>query len=62
MYSTPQNLLLTVKKKAAITEHLKSIFEINELEENSVVSIMEITADDGKEYRTKVAGDNTRNG
>jgi len=34
----------------------------NELEENSVVSIMEITVDDWKVYRAKVESDITRNG
>ena len=34
----------------AISKHLKNIFESGELEENSVVSILEITANDGKKY------------
>ena len=37
----------------AISKHLKNIFEDGELSENSVVSIMEITAKDGKNYMTK---------
>ena len=37
----------------AINKHLKNIFENRELEENSVISKMEITASDGKKYQTK---------
>lgn len=37
----------------AISKHLKNIFKNGELSENSVVSIMEITAKDGKNYMTK---------
>jgi len=36
----------------AIGKHLKSIFESKELVENSVVSILETTAVDGKTYKT----------
>jgi hypothetical protein len=36
----------------AISKHLKNIFEENELNEKSVVSIMETTASDGKSYQT----------
>lgn len=38
----------------AISKHLKNIFEAGELEENSAVSKMEITASDGKKYKTSV--------
>ena len=38
----------------AISKHLKNIFEENELIKNSVVSKMEITAEDGKNYNTEV--------
>ena len=38
----------------AISKHLKNIFEEDELNKNSVVSKMEITADDGKNYNTEV--------
>ena len=38
----------------AISKHLKNIFEDNELDKNSVVSKMEITAEDGKNYNTEV--------
>ena len=38
----------------AISKHLKNIFEENELDKNLVVSKMEITADDGKNYNTEV--------
>lgn len=39
-------------QKAAISKHLKNIFEEGELVENSVVSKMETTAADGKKYKT----------
>jgi len=56
-----QNLWLTQKALStlfgvnvpAISKHIKNIFEINELDENSVVSKMEITATDGKNYKTQ---------
>ena len=37
--------------KPAISKHLKNIFDSNELDENSVVSILETTASDGKIYQ-----------
>ncbi len=37
----------------AISKHLKNIFLEKELDENSVVSILENTANDGKKYQTK---------
>ncbi len=37
----------------AISKHLKNIFESGELEENSVISILETTAGDGKNYQVK---------
>ncbi len=40
-------------QRPAITKHLKNIFESGELEENSVSSILEHTAEDGKNYQTK---------
>jgi hypothetical protein len=39
-------------QRPAITKHLKNIFEEGELEEDSVSSILEHTADDGKKYKT----------
>ncbi len=56
-----ENIWLTQKRMAelfgvnvpAISKHLKNVFESGELEEKSVVSILETTADDGKEYKTK---------
>jgi len=36
----------------AISKHLKNIFNTGELQENSVVSILETTATDGKNYQT----------
>lgn len=55
-----ENLWLTQAKmaelfevqKAAISKHLKNIFESGELSEDSVVSKMETTAADGKRYQT----------
>jgi hypothetical protein len=40
-------------QRPAITKHLKNIFESGELDENSVSSILEHTANDGKNYNTK---------
>lgn len=40
-------------QRPAITKHLKNIFKSNELYEDSVSSILERTADDGKRYQTK---------
>ena len=40
-------------KRPAITKHLKNIFESQELNEDSVSSILEHTASDGKIYKTK---------
>ena len=56
-----ENLWLTQKRMAdlfdvgipAINKHLKNIFESGELQEDSVISILEITAEDGKKYLTK---------
>ncbi|CAG0998945.1 hypothetical protein FLAV_02807 [Flavobacteriales bacterium] len=39
-------------KVPAISKHLSNIFETNELEEISVISILETTASDGKNYKT----------
>jgi hypothetical protein len=36
-----------------VSLHLKNIFEINELEENSVTEVFSATASDGKNYNTK---------
>ena len=41
-------------QRQAITKHLKNIFECGELDENSVSSILELTAADGKKYDTKI--------
>ncbi len=56
-----ENIWLTQKRMAelfgvnvpAISKHLKNIFESGELNENSVISILETTAADGKNYQTK---------
>jgi len=40
-------------QRPAVTKHLKNIFESGELLENSVCSILELTADDGKIYKTQ---------
>lgn len=39
-------------QKAAISKHLSNIFKSGELDKNSVVSILETTASDGKSYST----------
>jgi len=56
-----ETLWLTQKRMAelfgvgvpAISKHLKNIFESGELFEDSVISILETTAEDGKNYQTK---------
>jgi len=40
-------------QRPAITKHLNNIIKEGELEENSVSSILEHTAEDGKKYKTK---------
>lgn len=40
-------------QRPAITKHLLNVFESGELQENSVSSILEHTAEDGKNYDTK---------
>ena len=40
-------------KRPAITKHLRNIFSSSELDENSVCSILERTAADGKRYKTR---------
>jgi len=45
--------LLFGVQRPAITKHLKNIFESGELNEHSVSSILEHTANDGKAYKTK---------
>ena len=55
-----ENFWMTQKKmselfgvqRPAITKHLKNIFESGELEEDSVCSILEHTAEDDKKYKT----------
>jgi len=37
----------------AVSKHLKNIFLAGELAEDSVISILETTAEDGKKYKTK---------
>jgi hypothetical protein len=56
-----ENVWLTQKRMAelfnvnvpAICKHLKNIFESGELQKSSVISILETTAEDGKNYQTK---------
>ncbi len=60
VYYKDENIWTTQKAMAAlfdvkipaISKHLKNIFESDELNENPVVSKMEITASDGKHYQT----------
>lgn len=40
-------------QRPAVTKHLQNIFESGELVEDSVSSILELTAEDGKKYKTK---------
>lgn len=40
-------------KRPAVTKHLLNVFDSGELNENSVSSILELTAPDGKIYQTK---------
>ncbi len=44
---------LFVVSVPTVNEHLKNIFESDELEENSVIRNFRITASDGKEYDAK---------
>jgi len=61
IYFKNESVWLTQKKMAelfdvgvpAISKHLSNIFESGELIENSVISILETTAEDGKKYQTK---------
>lgn len=48
-----QIAILLGTKRPAITKHLSNIFKSKELNENSVSSILEHTATDGKIYKTK---------
>ncbi|GGJ83425.1 hypothetical protein GCM10007084_03940 [Parabacteroides faecis] len=41
-------------KRQAITKHLQNIFNSGELDKNSVSSKVELTAQDGKNYVTKI--------
>lgn len=48
-----QIALLFGTQRPAVTKHLNNIFKTKELEEKSVSSILEHTAEDGKNYKTK---------
>jgi len=48
-----QIALLFETQRSAITKHLNNIFKSGELDKNSVCSILEHTATDGKTYKTK---------
>ena len=56
-----ENIWLTQKRMAelfgvgvpAVNKHLKNIFDEGELSEDSVISVLETTADDGKKYATR---------
>ena len=48
-----QIALLFGTKRPAITKHINNIFKSGELDKNSVSSILEHTATDGKTYKTK---------
>ncbi len=49
----PQIAILFGTQRPAITKHLNNIFKSGELHKNSVSSILEHTASDGKSYRTQ---------
>ena len=61
VYFKDENIWLTQKLMSqlfdvgipAVNKHLRNIFESGELKEKSVISILEITANDGKIYKTK---------
>ena len=61
VYFQDNNLWLTQKlmaelfevKVPTVNEHLKNIFAIKELEQDSVIRNFRITADDGKHYDVK---------
>ena len=48
-----QIALLFGTQRPAVTKHLNNIFKSGELDKNSVCSILEHTASDGKKYRTQ---------
>ena len=52
MWSTQKTMAELFDVKVPISKHLKNIFSEGELDENSVVSILENTASDGKTYQT----------
>jgi hypothetical protein len=52
-FTQEQIAVLFGTKRPAITKHLGNIFNSGELIENSVSSILELTASDGKNYQTK---------
>ena len=49
-----------IKKRPAITKHLNNIFKEGQLEENSVSSILEHTAEDGENCKTQFYNLDTR--
>ncbi|MCD7732106.1 MAG: virulence RhuM family protein [Oscillospiraceae bacterium] len=51
--SQPKIAELFDVNKSSVTRHLKNIFESGELQEESVTSTLETTADDGKKYLVK---------
>ena len=61
VYFENETLWLTQKKMSelfevnvpAISKHIKKIFETNELDKDSVISILETTAKDGKNYKKR---------
>ncbi len=48
-----QIAILFGTKRPAITKHLNNIFKSGKLDKNSVCSILEHTASDGKKYKTQ---------
>lgn len=54
MADTTTDIRTVRNREASDNQTSKNIFASNELDENSVCSILELTAADGKNYKTKV--------
>lgn len=54
MADTTTDIWTVRNREASYNQTSKNIFASNELDENSVCSILELTAADGKNYKTKV--------
>ena len=54
LFETCNRIDFPIKGIWKVSKHLKNIFESGELQESSVVSKMETTASDGKNYNTNI--------